>query len=191
MKDYTIVLDAGHGGKGVGAVDVEGDDEIYKDEIYTEESELVLDFTLELGKKLKKRARYNVVLTRGCDEYIKLSNRTKVANHNHADIFVSIHANSYSDSDAEGIETLYYPTSKEGRRLAQSTQRQLISATRAVNRGIKDRDNLYVLKHTNMPAILVELGFISNPVEEEKLHNKEYKTKQINAIVKSIIDYSE
>lgn len=188
-KDYTIVLDSGHGGNDVGAVDVEGDDDIYEDKIYTEESDLVLDFTLELAKRLKRRDRYNVVLTRGCDEYVKLSDRTKIANHNHADIFVSIHANSFSNSDAEGTETLYYPKSKEGKKLATETQRQLISSTKAVNRGIKDRDNLYVLEHTNMPAILIELGFISNPQEEERLHDNKYRRKQIHAIVKSILNY--
>jgi len=184
-----IALDAGHGANDGGAVDGIGDDEIYEDEIYTKESELVLRYTKVLKQKLE--SKYDILLTRHDDTFIPLHCRTDIADANGADLFISIHANSFSDSDAKGAETIHYPTSTKGQQLAVTVQNGLVRATGAVDRGTKGRDNLYVLEEVQAPAILIELGFISNPEEEEKLHNEEYLDKATNGIVEGINKYIE
>lgn len=191
MKDFIVCLDFGHGGKDVGAVDKIGDDAIYKDKYYTEESRLVLKVGLKLKKKLEEKTNYKVILTRKDDNYLKLSTRTQIANRANADIFVSLHANAFFKASVSGIETLFYPTSKLGRKLATELQIEMIENTDAVDRGIRERDDLYVLKHTDMPAALVELGFITNTREEEFLQSENYQNILINSIIDGINSYYE
>ena len=122
-------------------------------------------------------------LTRSTDVFVELGDRCAVANGWHADWFVSIHLNSDGPS-AVGIETLY--TSEEGKALAVSVQAALIKATGDTDRGVKERDDLYVLNATNMPAIMVEGGFISHPATEEKLDTPEYQIRLAAAITEGI-----
>jgi N-acetylmuramoyl-L-alanine amidase len=178
-----IVYDIGHGGSDPGAVDPEDremDDEIYADELYSEESDIVL----ALSKKLIELSKDNheLFITREEDVYIPLSDRSELANENEVDIFVSLHANAAESQNAKGIETLYYPGSKGGKRLANGVQNRLIKNTYAEDRGIKTRRNLHVLRETNMPAILVEVGFITNLREEILLNCDEY----LDLLAKSI-----
>ena len=87
-------------------------------------------------------------------------------------MFISVHCNSFSTPSANGVETLYYPTSKNGARLAECVQNALLKQTGLFNRGCKMRRDLHVLKATKSPAILVETAFISNPEEEKLLRDK-------------------
>jgi len=104
-------------------------------------------------------------LTRSSDVFIELSDRCDIANDWEADYFVSVHLNC-NGSTVAGIETLY--KSSAGKELAGPVQKEMIAATGDTDRGLKYRDDLYVLDGTNMPAILVEVGFISNPTFESK-----------------------
>ena len=186
-----IVSDAGHGGRDPGAIDPKErceDDEIYIDEIYTEESQLVLEYHKQF-KQLAEYRGHTVISTRKYDEYIKLSKRVNIANEAEADIFISWHANAFHSPVANGIETLHFPGSNKGKTLAEHVQKRLIQASNATDRGLKPRGNLYVLKHTHMPAVLVELGFISNPKEEEKLHEPWYQNQLIGAVLKGVENY--
>lgn len=186
-----IAIFAGHGGKDPGAVDPiekEQNDGIYQDDIYTEESYVNLKAAKILEKILTNNA-HEVLMVRKEDVYVSLKNRTHFANDNKADIVISLHANAAANSAAEGIETLYYPTSKKGKDLAQSVQEKMIAASNAVDRGIKKRDNLYVLRKTMMPAILVEMGFLTNPKEEHLLNEREYLYLLMEAVAAGVDNY--
>jgi N-acetylmuramoyl-L-alanine amidase len=163
-----IAIDAGHGGTDPGAV---GPTQL-------KESVVVLEISKKLAEMLKKH-QVNIVLTRDEEVFIELGERCEVANSAQADYFVSIHCNS-NGPDAVGIETLY--KSDKGKRLAGPVQEHLIAATGDRDRGLKQRNDLYVLNGTNMPAIMAEIGFISHPDTESKLRTDDYKHKIVKAI---------
>ena len=104
-------------------------------------------------------------------------------------MFISFHCNAAGAESAKGIETLYHPDSVEGEKLAGFVQRELIAVTDTPDRGIKSRDNLYVLNDTDMPAILIEFGFITNVEEERLLNDRQYQRKLIKAILKGLRKY--
>ena len=109
------------------------------------------------------------------------------ANAFEADLFVSIHCNSAENKNARGTDTFYYKGSSESKRLAGCIQRQLVDTMGSIDRGIKDGSHLYVLKHTTMPAVLTELGFISN--KQEEIYLNEHKRVMAHAIARGITDY--
>lgn len=174
---YKIVLDAGHGGKDPGAVNGSHQEKVY-----------ALDIVKRLGKILSGRG-VNVLYTREDDTYPTLRDRTDYANEVNADYFISIHLNSAANSTAKGIETLIYGNGGNAEALAEKVQASLINATDAINRGVKVRTNLAVLKNTNMPAILVETGFISNPEEVKKLATEQYREILAKAIADGVSEY--
>lgn len=169
-----IVIDAGHGGSDSGAI---GNGSMEKD--------ITLPISLKVGEVLK-RHKLDIFYTRTSDEYVSLTKRAEMANDLNADYFVSIHINSFKDSNANGVEVLYYPTSIGGIELARSIQNKLIEIG-FTDRGIKPRGDLTVLNKTNMPAVLVEAGFISNKDDINILKNKEDEI--INLISKGILDF--
>lgn len=188
-----IAILAGHGGKDPGAVDPiekEQNDGIYQDDVYTEESNVNLKAAKILEKILTNNG-HEVLMARKDDVYISLQNRTHFANDNNADIMISLHANAAANSAAEGIETLHYPGSENGMKLAYNVQKRMISASNAVDRGIKRRDNLYVLRKTLMPAVLVEMGFLTNPKEEHLLNEREYLYLLMEAVAAGVDDYEQ
>ena len=170
-----IVLDAGHGGSDSGAVS-NG----------VREKDIILPVTLKLEEILKNKG-YDIVMTRRDDVFISLTDRYRIANDAGADVFVSIHANSFSGSSANGIETLH--NNGESKELSQCIQTELIKATNATDRKIKYRPNLAVLRGTNMPATLVELGFITNPSEVNQLLSDSYQNILAEAIAKGVENY--
>lgn len=191
MPNKTIVIDAGHGGSDPGAVDDinrDQDDEIYDDKIYSVESSLNYKVANELYYILLNK-QYNAIMTRQSNKFISLKQRANIANNCNADIFVSVHHNASSNKSARGFEVLYYPTSKEGQELAQCVQTTIIEKLNLKDRGIKKRDNLYVLKNTKMPAILIEVGFISNPTEEKLLNQDGFQQLMTQYISVAIDNY--
>src|SRR5215475_10536405 len=147
-----ICLDSGHGGKDSGAVGPTG----------LRECDVVLDIVKKMGTILDGMG-YDVSFTRLSDIFVELGERCRIANSLKCDYFVSIHCNSNGPT-AEGIETLY--KSDAGKKLANPIQNNLIKDTGERDRGLKLRGDLAVLNGTNMPAVLVEVGFISNPKTE-------------------------
>ena len=186
-----IAIIAGHGGSDPGAVDPkekDQDDEIYEDVLYSEESDIVLKASKILRPILENNG-HEVIMVRKNDKYMSLKEKATVANNNEVGIAISIHANAAANTQAEGIETLYYPTSEKGKSLADNIQKKLIRASKARDRGIKPRDNLYILKHTAMPTVLLELGFLTNNREEHLLNQKEYLYLLVQAVAEGIEDY--
>jgi N-acetylmuramoyl-L-alanine amidase len=175
-EDLTVVIDAGHGGRDPGAIGQ-----------FSEEKDINLAIANEVVSLLKEEPGMTVIATRTDDVFLELSERVAIANEAAADLFISIHVNSFPDNPlVTGSETYYY--SEEGRKFAAIAQKQLIAATGFNDRGIKTAP-LYVIRHTTMPAVLIETGFISNPAEEEALNSNAMQKRIARAIVDAIKEY--
>lgn len=152
-----IMLDAGHGGTNPGAIGPGGLEEAYVN----------LDVVLRLGRILTNRG-FEVNYTRVEDVNVSLAERAALANEWGADYFVSVHCNSNVNPDIKGTATYYYKDGTVAQALAQVVNDALSEQIGTRNIGIFQA-NFAVLRRTRMPAILVELAFISNPEEEALL----------------------
>ena len=178
-----IAVDPGHGGSDPGARGVTG--------------VLEKDVNLSIGllvDQLLRDVGLRTLLTRDDDSYPTLQERTDLANQAGAAIFVSIHNNASGDPTSSGTETFYWGTtdsySVEGKRLADAIQRNLIASLGSVDRGARIHwSSLHVLRESLMPAALVEVGFLTNAVEEAKLRDPVYLQAAAAGIVKGIIEY--
>ncbi|MDP4088920.1 MAG: N-acetylmuramoyl-L-alanine amidase [Bacillota bacterium] len=182
-KQFTIVVDAGHGGWDPGSVGPNG----------TKEKAINLSVALKLGRILESN-NIRIIYTRRNDvvamtnQKAELLHRAEIANKNAADLFVSIHLN-YSDyKSARGTETYYYPTSTKARKLATIIQAQIAKDVKSKNRGIKAED-FSVLRNVSAPSVLVELGYISNFSEEALLRKDAYQDKLAMAIAAALLKY--
>ena len=152
---YSIMLDAGHGGKDPGAV--------YNGR---QEKDDTLALTLAVGEILQGRG-IDVLYTRTTDIYESPYQKAMEANEAGADFFVSIHRNSYpTDNTVSGVETLVYDKSGLKLQMAENINEQL-EAIGFVNLGVKERPGLVVLRRTRMPAVLVEAGFINSNTDNQ------------------------
>ncbi len=186
ISKKIIVIDAGHGGTDPGAVsDVLGSKTVNEK-----------DITLGIAKKLRDTLEangYTVLMTRESDTYPTLNQRAEKANRAGAGLFVSIHMNSSPSSDPSGTET-YYSTVNNGtefgvtsKKIAESVQNKLYKALNSRNRGVKTANHA-VTRNSIMPAILVEVGFISNKEQAELLLTSSYQQKAASAIANGIIE---
>lgn len=172
----TIVIDAGHGGYDAGAV---------KGSRFEKNDNLRL--ALAVGERLQK-CGINVVYTRTTDEFIPLLERSRISNSRNVDLFVSFHRNSATNENANGVETLIYTNaSSKSQRTAEALQQALASAGIQSNRGVK-RANLSVLRETSAPALLLELGFISNDQDNALFDSKfdEYANTIARSLAQSV-----
>lgn len=176
FQDKTIIIDAGHGGHDVGAIGATG----------TYEKDFAYFTAAELEKELSALGA-NVLLTRPEDEFVTLTARASFSNISNADAFISIHYNSFTEQpQVTGIETFYYHN--QDKALAEHIQREVIKATDGKDRGVGSGD-LYVIRQNFIPAVLVELGFISNRDTEAKLLTKAYQNKLVTGIVNGLGKY--
>jgi N-acetylmuramoyl-L-alanine amidase len=172
----VIVIDPGHGGRDPGAV---GRNNL-------QEKGIVLDIGKQVAEILEQNG-VQAVLSRYDDREINLAPRVQLAERVNADFFVSIHANAISMSRPEvnGIETYYYST---GLGLAQTLHRSMLQATGANDRGVR-RARFYVLRHTSMPAVLLEVGFVTGRQDAPRLSSSSYRTRLAEAIARGILQY--
>ena len=171
---FKVVIDAGHGGTDVGAI-----------RNGTYEKHITLDVAKRVEKLLKAQG-YGVLMTRSDDSYVSLQDRVDFSEAYQPDIFVSIHVNSSTSDAPNGIETHYYH--QESIPLAQTVHSSLISSVKANNRGTF-KSKFYVINHTTAPAILIEIGFLSNYTDRVQLLTNERKQATAKAIVEGINDY--
>lgn len=177
-----IVIDPGHGGRDPGAIGPDGLRE--KDIALAISKRLVAHLTPEI----------QAVLTRASDKHLgaskkaDLAARARLANQAQANCFISIHCNSAGNSVATGIETFALGPGGQGEKLARFIQAELIRETELADRGVKFA-NFKVLRDTAMPAVLAELGFVSNPAEEKLLRNPIWQDKAAQAIAKGVRAY--
>jgi len=193
VSGKVIVVDAGHGVPDEGAESSNG----------TTEAESNLKIALKL-QNLLEQSGSTVILTRSDENAIydinsttlkqkKISdihNRVKIGNESSADIFVSIHLNKIPESQYDGWQTFYKAGNANGQKLAVSIQNSLNNAIdRENNRVAKTIDNVYIIKHVEIPTTIVECGFLSNPEEEKLLLDDTYQDKLAWGIYNGIIGY--
>ncbi len=177
VENKIIVLDPGHGGRDPGAT-ANG----------INEKDLNLKISARLYILLKNLG-FKVKMTRSDDRYLSLGDKVKIANDESADVFISIHCNAASSYKANGIESLYYPGSDKGKILAKEIQHNMIDKLNRTNRGVKTKPDLFVLKYTSMPAVLIECGFITNPEERKLLTTDRYRNDIAAAITDGVGEY--
>ena len=193
VTNKVIIIDAGHGIPDGGAVGNNG----------TLEAEINLKIGLKLQKLLEESGAI-VILTRSDENGIyekeessigqkkvsDIKNRVKIGNESSADIYVSINLNKIQQQQYDGWQVFYKEVSEEGKELAENIQNALNETIEKENNRIaKSIDNIYIIKHVEIPTVIVECGFLSNYKEEEKLNKDEYQEKLAYGIYLGIMDY--
>jgi|GEM_PF-1802137 len=182
LKGKKIVIDAGHGGKDPGAV--VGD---------RYEKHIALAVSTRLQKLLEAEGAEVIMTRTDNDTYPELSERAGLANTVKADLFISVHANAAGSAAANGIETFYGGSGDrrtQSQRAAKLVNDAMVNATGANDRHDKaETRGLHVLKHTKMPAILVECGFMTNPGELKKMFEDSYRDKLAEGIHKGVVSF--
>ncbi len=173
LRGLTIVVDAGHGGQDNGAVGA-----------HSMEKNHTLDIARRLEHLLQNRGA-TVLMTRDADTTLNLYWRPQFANQRHADIFISVHINSYR-STSSGTETYYY--TGPSLPLAREVHRELVKAVGLHDRGVQAA-RFVVIRDTNMPAILTETAFISNPSEEALLMQDSFRQRAAQGMAQGIQNY--
>ena len=169
-----VVLDPGHGGTDYGAIR-EG----------INEKDITLDLAQRVASILKSKG-YRYAMTRTDDIYLGLQDRCDYTEAENPEIFVSIHVNSAVATEPSGLETHYYH--EESKELAETIQKHLVKNIDSKDRGII-KSKFYVINHTDVPAVLVETGFLSNPDERAELVTEKRKDATAKAIAEGIIEY--
>lgn len=173
-----VVIDAGHGDYATGTIGASN----------TLEKNFNLAVALKVEAILKQQSKVDVVMTRSDDTYVTLNGRPKIANDIHADAFISIHANAATTkpSPVTGTESYYYNDLSLS--LATVMHKHLMEATEFKDRGVKT-NRFVVLKRAEMPATLLEIGFISNAEQEAILFTDSFQDRVAQGIVDGINDY--
>lgn len=170
----TIVVDAGHGGHDRGGMPGQK----------IAEKGYALDVAQRVASKLK-RAGFHTVMTRNGDYFVSLGQRCAMAKQYKNAVFVSIHFNSAANKDAYGIET-YWSRGRDSAALASAIQKRVLSATGSIDRRVRNR-GFYVLRNNRAPAVLCELGFLTNRYEAKKIGRSTYRQSLANAVAGAII----
>ncbi|MBC2726094.1 MAG: N-acetylmuramoyl-L-alanine amidase [Desulfosporosinus sp.] len=192
LKDKVIVIDPGHGGADPGAQNSG-----------IKEKDLNLDISLRVGKVLESKGCI-VILTREVDKdfflpgfvkgrmakRVELNSRINIAKENNADLFISVHANSFPKPNSYGMETYYHLKSSNGKALAETIHEQL-SLVQPDNKRKAKAGDYYIINQTEVPAVIVEVGFISNPRERKLLLSEDYRNLVANAIGTGVEHYFE
>lgn len=187
---YTIVIDAGHGGRDDGSTGVTG----------VKES----DINLKIAKTLKvylETLGIKVVLTRADGNGLYNANATnfkasdmakriEIIDNAKADMVISIHCNSYKNSSESGAQTFYQEDDENGKKFAEDIQSQLINQLNGA-RDSANKGDFYILKESKTTAVLIECGFLSNPNEEKLLNSANYQNKVAYAIMCGVVKYFE
>ena len=170
-----VVLDAGHGGSDYGAIR-EG----------INEKDITFDVTQRVDAILRSKG-YTTALTRNDDSYVSLEERVEISENEEPQLFVSIHVNSAVSKDPNGIETHYYH--EDSKELAEIIHKCMVKEfPNANDRGLF-KSKFYVINHTTAPAVLCEIGFLSNPEERNELITDSRKQRTAKAIAEGIIEY--
>lgn len=169
----VIIIDAGHGGSDVGA--------FYEGRY---EKDITLAVALKTCEELSI-AGYDCFLIRENDEYVGLNERVDIANLLDASLLINIHANSYDDHSVNGLLTIY----KDEEELARTIQNNLIATTNANDMGLIRTTTMLITNKSLMPAIILEMGFITNTEEWNLLASDEYQDKIAVGLTNGIIDY--
>lgn len=185
-KEYTVVLDAGHGSSDSGKVGING----------VLEKDINLSISKETKKHLEKKG-IRVIMTRDKDESLAegekgnrkvqdMKARVKRINDTKPDLAVSIHQNSYHEESIHGAQVFYYEHSESGEKDARILQEALLAVDPDNTRQVKANTTYYLLKRTEVPILIIECGFLSNQEEAEKLASEDYQKEIAKAIANGI-----
>lgn len=185
-KEYTVVLDAGHGSSDSGKVGING----------VLEKDINLSISKETKKHLEKKG-IRVVMTRDKDESLAegengnrkvqdMKARVKRINDTKPNLAVSIHQNSYHEESIHGAQVFYYKHSESGEKDARILQEALLAVDPDNTRQVKANTTYYLLKRTEVPILIIECGFLSNQEEAEKLASEDYQKEIAKAIANGI-----
>lgn len=183
-EENLVVLDAGHGGKDPGKVAVNG----------AEEKDINLKIAL-FAKEYLEAEGVEVVMTRTEDERLAdtqagdLKKRVSLMNSENPVLAVSIHQNSYHEEEVRGAQVFYYTESKEGEAAAACLQKALAELDPDHTKQIKANNTYYLLKKTEVPVVIAECGFLSNPEDARKLVTEEYQRETAEAVAKGVLQY--
>ena len=183
-KDQVvIVVDPGHGGEDPGKVGI--NDVLEK------------DLNLQIAKKVKKlleEAGIKIVMTRTNDKVPDakkedLNQRVQLINDTKPKLALCIHQNSYPDAKIKGAQVFYHTITPEAEDVASIVQEQLRTVDPTNTRQIKENDTYFMLKNTQVPTIIVECGFLTNPDEAAKLTQEDYQDKLAQAICEGVVKW--
>ena len=189
LKGKIICIDPGHGGTDVGAIGHKGNKEIY-------EKDVTLSIALPLRDMLTS-AGAKVVMTRSTDKDVygpwadddpELQARCDVGNKANADVFVSIHIDSFSNGSVDGTTAYYYPKTAKDLMLAQMLHQSTMNLLSIPDRGVRS-GHLYVNVNTKMPSVLMEMGYISNPHRVQMLTSNWGPKSIAKSLFKGLVDY--
>lgn len=177
LTGKTIVIDPGHGGKDPGAPSSDG----------YQEKTVNMEVAQQIAQILRDKG-HRVIMTRNSDDFLELEERADIANRSKADVFVSIHSDSSAKSSTNGF-TVYVERSSNwaSNNLANAIDDRM-AQTGISSNGVKKAD-FRVLTHTGCPAVLIELGYLSNYWEAKQLKNVDMQKKLAQAVVNGIMDY--
>jgi N-acetylmuramoyl-L-alanine amidase len=171
----TIVIDPGHGGRDPGYVGRSG----------ILEKRLTYRVALRL-KMLLNDAGARVILTRNGDTEIKNHDIAALANSKNADLFVAVHFNSFTSSRIKGSTTFYF--TPQSKRFAKVIEKNVSRTTGLKDRGVK-KETYYVCHHTQMPAVIVEAGYLTNSQDERLILDPKFRQSIALGICKGIKEY--
>nr|WP_231293790.1 N-acetylmuramoyl-L-alanine amidase [Thermoanaerobacterium thermosaccharolyticum] len=182
-KKQLVYIDPGHGGSDPGAIGIGG----------IHEADINLAIALKL-KTLLDNGGYRTMISRTTDTDVGLYDRPYQANNEGADVFVSIHSDSFGSPSANGTTVLYYPNGYNGdtrdeKTFAQIIHDDLMKQINTTDRGLSERPKLVVLNQTKMPAVLVETGFVTSPTDAQLLTDDNFQWKVAQGIYNGIVDY--
>jgi N-acetylmuramoyl-L-alanine amidase len=171
----VVMIDPGHGGQDSGAVGIGG----------LQEKDVILPISQRVAALLEQQG-IQAILTRTSDYFVDLAPRVEMAKRNRVDFFVSIHANSIDNRpDVNGLETYYFD---RGERLAQTIHNSILQSIDIKDRGVR-KARFYVLRNNPMPAVLVEVGFVTGVQDAARLATAAYENQMAQAIANGILQY--
>ena len=179
-RRFTVVIDPGHGGIDPGAIGLGG----------IQEKEITLAIAHIIYIKAFEYPELRIILSRQRDEYVDPPDRALAANKIAADLYISIHANAYTSSSISGIETLIHETNgmeSPSFEFAEMLQKKMVAKTGARDRGIKFAP--LFIRRAQMPAVLAEVGFLTNHEEARLLRSLSYQSKIADAILEALLQF--
>ncbi|MCR1897423.1 N-acetylmuramoyl-L-alanine amidase [Irregularibacter muris] len=177
---YKVVIDPGHGGKDPGATGASG--------LY--EKDFTLSLSKEIARLLEEEPQIEVHMTRKDDTFLSAEERYRpnFANDLKADLYISIHGNTFTDPNLSGTQSFYYHDNSQA--FAQLMHQYVMNASGFKDQGVQKGD-YFVLRDTNMPAALLEIGYLTNPQEEQKMLRKDFQRSVAASICEGIKEYLE
>lgn len=188
MARKVVLIDPGHGGFDPGMVGVQTSQEVL-------EKDINLEIALRL-QSLLEQGGSTVLLTRNQDMALArtksrdMDARRLLANTSHSDIMISIHQNSYPSENVTGTQVFFYEGSEQSKKLAELIQAEVKTFLgQTNNREARSSTSYYILRQTNIPAVIVECGFLSSPHETRMLTDDEYQERMAWAIYRAIVEF--